>query len=124
MTNSKKLEVSMAVSTCLNPSLDKQVVNLTIYRSMIGSLLYLNTSPRTSSFLCVSVSGINESQKNPIFFYLKGKLSLDLWYLSRTILFVQCFSDADLGGCQLDRKSTSTGCQLLDANLTNFFKIS
>ena len=33
---------------------------------------------------------------------------------------MQAFSDADLGGCGLDRKSTSGGCQILDGKLVSW----
>ncbi|XP_052621619.1 uncharacterized mitochondrial protein AtMg00810-like [Lactuca sativa] len=47
-------------------------------------------------------------------------VSLGLWYPSKTGFFVQDFSHADLGGCQLDRKSTIGNCQLLDGNLVSW----
>ena len=39
--------------------------------------------------------------------YLKRTTSLSLWYPSNSGFFVQAYSDADLGGCELDRKNTS-----------------
>ncbi|XP_052627001.1 uncharacterized mitochondrial protein AtMg00810-like [Lactuca sativa] len=78
----------MAVGTWLTPSLDKPVVDLTIYRSMIGSLLYLTASrPDIMFSVC---------------------------------FFIQAYSDSDFGGCSLDRKSTSGGCQLLDGKLVSW----
>ena len=44
MTNSSKLRVPMVVGTRLGPSLDKTAIDLTLYRSMIDSLLYLRNS--------------------------------------------------------------------------------
>ena len=55
-----------------------------------------------------------------IFYYLKGTVLLGLWYPSKTGFFVQAFPDADLGGCQLDRKSTTGKCQLLDGKLVSW----
>ena len=55
-----------------------------------------------------------------IFRYLKGTVSLGLWYPTKTGFFIQAFSDSDLGGCTLDRKSTSGGCQLLDGKLVSW----
>ena len=55
-----------------------------------------------------------------IFRYLKGTTSLGLWYPSNTGFFVQAYSDADLGGCSLDRKSTTGGCQFLDGKLVSW----
>ncbi|KAL7595486.1 hypothetical protein Lser_V15G29689 [Lactuca serriola] len=97
MTNNMKLRVPMAVGTKLTPSLDTLVVDLTLYQA----------NPRKPHLTAV---------KN-IFCYLKGTISLGLWYRSKSGFFIQAFSDADLGGCILDRKSTSGGCQLLDVEL-------
>ena len=45
---------------------------------------------------------------------------LGLWYPSKTRIYIQASSDADLGSCILDRKSTSSGCQLLDGKLVSW----
>ncbi|KAL7601618.1 hypothetical protein Lser_V15G23908 [Lactuca serriola] len=117
----------MEMGTRLTPSLDKYVVDLTPYRSMIGSSLYLTTSRLDIMF---SVCYCARHQANPrephltvlknIFRYLKGSISLGLWYPSKTGFFIQAFSDADLGCFNLDRKSTSGGCQLLDGKLVSW----
>ncbi|KAI3515899.1 hypothetical protein L1887_14804 [Cichorium endivia] len=94
MKGDSKVKVPMAFGTKLTPSLDKPAADITLYRQMIGSLLYL-TSSRPDIITT----------------------SLGLWYPSGSGFFVQTFSDADLGGCGLDRKSTSGACQLLDGKL-------
>ena len=55
-----------------------------------------------------------------IFRYLKQTSSLGLWYPANSGFFVQAFLDADLGGCGLDRKSTTGGCQFLDGKLVSW----
>ena len=71
--------------------------------------------------------GINQNPREPhltavknIFRYLNGTILLGLWYPSKIGFLWQAFSDADLGGCSLDRKSTSGGCQLLDGKLVSW----
>ncbi|KAL7609878.1 hypothetical protein Lser_V15G13034 [Lactuca serriola] len=54
-----------------------------------------------------------------IFRYLKRTLSPGIWYPVNLCFFVQAFSDADLGGCGLDRKSMAAGCQFLDGKLVS-----
>ncbi|GKF27813.1 hypothetical protein Tco_0094155, partial [Tanacetum coccineum] len=44
----------------------------------------------------------------------KGKPNLGLWYPRESPLHLEAFSDSDYGGSNLDRKSTTGGCQLLD----------
>nr|GEX50207.1 hypothetical protein [Tanacetum cinerariifolium] len=65
-------------------------VDVHLYRSMIGSLLYL-TAFR-------------------IFRYLKGQPKLGLWYLKDSPFDLEDFLDSDYAGASLDRKSTTGGC--------------
>ncbi|GJR93124.1 hypothetical protein Tco_0265298 [Tanacetum coccineum] len=52
-----------------------------------------------------------------IFKYLKGKPNLGLWYPRESPLDLEAFSDSDYGGSNLDRKSTTGGCQFLGQRL-------
>ncbi|GJZ23546.1 hypothetical protein Tco_0561005, partial [Tanacetum coccineum] len=45
--------------------------------------------------------------------YLKGKPNLGLWYPRESPFDLEAFSDSDYGGSNLDRKSTTSGCQFL-----------
>ncbi|GKE73669.1 hypothetical protein Tco_1535710 [Tanacetum coccineum] len=48
-----------------------------------------------------------------IFRYLKGKPKLGLWYPKESSFDLVAYSDSDYGGVNLDRKSTTGGCQFL-----------
>ncbi|XP_023764016.1 uncharacterized mitochondrial protein AtMg00810-like [Lactuca sativa] len=102
----------MAVGTRLTPSLDKPAIDLTLYKNKIGSLLYLTISIESKR------TTFNSGEE--YFGYLNGSISLGLWYPSKSGFFIQAFSDADLGGCNLDRKRTSGGYQLLDGKLVSW----
>ncbi|GJY99495.1 putative ribonuclease H-like domain-containing protein [Tanacetum coccineum] len=52
-----------------------------------------------------------------IFKYLKGKPNLGLWYPRESPFDLEAFSDSDYGGSNLDRKSTTGGCQFLGQRL-------
>ncbi|GKC44513.1 retrovirus-related pol polyprotein from transposon TNT 1-94 [Tanacetum coccineum] len=52
-----------------------------------------------------------------IFRYLKGTQNLALWYLKGSCFDLKAYSDLDYAGCNLDRKSTSGGCQILKGTL-------
>ncbi|XP_042756580.1 uncharacterized mitochondrial protein AtMg00810-like [Lactuca sativa] len=117
----------MAAGTRLGPSLDKLVVDITLYRIMFGSLLYLTTSRPDIMFVVCNCASYQSNPREPhmtivknIFRYLKGTISLRLWYASKTGFFIQAFSDVGLGGCKLDKKSTSSGCQFLDGKLVSW----
>ena len=107
----------MTFGTKLTPSLDKPVADTNLNHQMIGSLLYLTSSRPDIMFdvyYCVRFQASpiepNMSEDKNIFRYLKRTTSLGLWYPSNLGLDVQAYSDVDLGGCGLDRKSTSMGC--------------
>ncbi|GKB08196.1 putative ribonuclease H-like domain-containing protein, partial [Tanacetum coccineum] len=55
-----------------------------------------------------------------IFKYLKGKPNLGLWYLRESPFDLEAFSDSDYGGSNLDRKSTTGGCQFLGQRLISW----
>ncbi|GJR86136.1 putative ribonuclease H-like domain-containing protein [Tanacetum coccineum] len=69
-----------------------------LYRSMIGSLMYLTSS-------------------RPDIIYLKGKPSLGLWYSKDSPLELVAYTDSDYAGATQDRKSTTGGCQFLGNRL-------
>ncbi|GJV78760.1 putative ribonuclease H-like domain-containing protein [Tanacetum coccineum] len=102
-------------------------VDVHLYRSMIGSLMYLTASrPDIMYAVCVcsrfqvtpKTSHLNAVKR--IFKYLKGKPNLGLWYPRDSPLDLEAFSDSDYGGSNLDRKSTTGGCQFLGQRLISW----
>ncbi|GJY17825.1 putative ribonuclease H-like domain-containing protein [Tanacetum coccineum] len=55
-----------------------------------------------------------------IFKYLKDKPNLGLWYPRESPFDLEAFSDSDYGGSNLDRKSTTGGCQFLRQRLISW----
>ncbi|GJR57593.1 hypothetical protein Tco_1499755 [Tanacetum coccineum] len=55
-----------------------------------------------------------------IFKYLKGKPNLGLWYPRESSFDLEAFSDSDYAGANLDRKSTTGGCQFLRSRLISW----
>ncbi|GJX80441.1 putative ribonuclease H-like domain-containing protein [Tanacetum coccineum] len=55
-----------------------------------------------------------------IFKYLKGKPNLGLWYPRESPFDLEAFSDSDYGESNLDRKSTTGGCQFLGQRLISW----
>ncbi|GJX75569.1 putative ribonuclease H-like domain-containing protein [Tanacetum coccineum] len=55
-----------------------------------------------------------------IFKYLKGKPNLGLWYPRESSFDLIDFSDSDYAGANLDRKSTTGGCQFLGSRLISW----
>ncbi|GKA12171.1 uncharacterized mitochondrial protein-like protein [Tanacetum coccineum] len=97
---------------------DGEEVDVHMYRSMIGSLMYLTSSRPDIMF---AVCACARYQVNPkvshlhavkrIFRYLKGQLKLGLWYPNDSPFDLVAYTDSDYVGASLDRKSTTGGCQ-------------
>ncbi|GJU78634.1 hypothetical protein Tco_1275704 [Tanacetum coccineum] len=99
-------------------------VDVHLYRSMIGSLMYLTASrPDIMNVVCAcarfqvtpKVSHLHTVKR--IFRYLKGQPKLGLWYPRDSPFDLEAFSDSDYAGASLDRKSTTGGCQFLGKRL-------
>nr|GFA18848.1 uncharacterized mitochondrial protein AtMg00810-like [Tanacetum cinerariifolium] len=97
-------------------------VNVHLFRSMIGSFMYLTASRPDIMF---AVSACSRHQVTPltshlnavkkIFMYLKGQPNLGLWYPRDSPFRLEAYSDSDYAGSHDDRKSTTGGlsCGLL-----------
>ncbi|KAL7591537.1 hypothetical protein Lser_V15G31453 [Lactuca serriola] len=55
-----------------------------------------------------------------IFRYVKGTKSLGIWYPENESFLLQKYSDSNYVGLQMDRKSTSGGCQFLGGRLISW----
>nr|GEV06360.1 uncharacterized mitochondrial protein AtMg00810-like [Tanacetum cinerariifolium] len=95
-------------------------VDLHLYRSMIGSLMYLIASKPNIMFAVCACARHQVIPKEchlhavkRIFRYLKGHPKLGLWYPKASPFDLVAFSDSDYGGASQDRKSTIGGSQFL-----------
>ncbi|GJU41390.1 putative ribonuclease H-like domain-containing protein [Tanacetum coccineum] len=102
-------------------------VDVHLYRSMIGSLMYLTTSRPDIMFAVCNCSRFQVTPKTShlnavkrIFRYLKGKPKLGLWYPRVSPFDLEAYSDSDYAGANLDRKSTTGGCQFLGRRLISW----
>ncbi|GJS81410.1 putative ribonuclease H-like domain-containing protein [Tanacetum coccineum] len=93
-------------------------VDVHLYRSMISSLMYLTASKPDIMFAVYACSRFQVTPKTShlsvvkrIFRYLKGKPKLGLWYTRVSSFDLEAYSDSDYAGANLDRKSTTGGCQ-------------
>nr|GEV83113.1 putative ribonuclease H-like domain-containing protein [Tanacetum cinerariifolium] len=95
-------------------------VDVHLYRSMIGSLMYLTASRPDIMFAACACSRFQVTPKTShlqamkrIFRYLKGQPKLGIWYLNVSSFNLEAYSDSDYAGVNLDRKSITGGCQFL-----------
>ncbi|GJX20247.1 putative ribonuclease H-like domain-containing protein [Tanacetum coccineum] len=106
---------------------DGEEVDVHLYRSMIGSLMYLTSSRPDIMFAVCSCSRYQVNPKvshlyavKRIFRYLKGQHKLGLWYLKDSPFDLVAYTDSDYAGASLDRKSTTGGCQFLGSRLISW----
>ena len=127
MQDSSTATTPMATTTKLDPDQGLEV-DITNYRGMIGSLLYLTASRPDIMYATCLCARFQANPREPhliavkrIFRYLKGTPSLGLWYARESDFGLCGYSDADFAGCKIDRKSTSGSCQFLGGRLVSWF---
>nr|GEU67887.1 hypothetical protein [Tanacetum cinerariifolium] len=99
---------------CKHTYEDGEELDVHMYRSMIGSLMYLTSSRPDIMF---AVCACARYQVNPkvshlyamkmIFRYLKGQPKLGLWYLKDSLFDLVAYTDSDYARASLDMKSTT-----------------
>ncbi|GKB29178.1 putative ribonuclease H-like domain-containing protein [Tanacetum coccineum] len=100
-TDVKTANTPMETQKPLLKDEDDEEVDVHLYRSMIGSLMYLTSS-------------------RPDIMYLKGQPKLGLWYPKYLPFYLVAYIDSDYAGASLDRKSTIGGCQFLGCRLISW----
>ncbi|GJV65537.1 putative ribonuclease H-like domain-containing protein [Tanacetum coccineum] len=97
----KTASTPMETSKPLLKDAEAEDVDVHLYRSMIGSLMYLTAL-------------------RPNIIYLKGQPKLGLWYPKDSPFDLEAYTDSDYAGASLDRKSTTGGCQFLGSRLISW----
>ena len=128
MEISKPLGTSMNLTCKLDKYESGKSIDQKLYRGMIGSLLYLTASRPDIMF---SIYMCARYQSNPkeshlldvkcILRYLSGTIDIGLRYSKDSSIELIVYSDTDLAGYKLDRKSISSTCQFLGVNLISWF---
>ncbi|GJT23595.1 uncharacterized mitochondrial protein-like protein [Tanacetum coccineum] len=106
---------------------DDDDVDVHIYRSMIGSLMYLTASRLDIMFAVCACARFQVTPKTShllavkrIFRYLKGKPTLGIWYSRDSPFELVAYTDSDYAGATQDGKSTTRGCQFLGNRLISW----
>jgi hypothetical protein len=117
--------MDMNLKVLLNTSSD--IVDVTLYRHVIGSLMYLkNTRP----YVCFVVNTLSQYLVEPrhihlvdakhVMRYLKGMLDYGLCYIGDCDFILYGYTDSDWDGSSSDRKITSGCCFSLGSAMTSW----
>ncbi|GKF11295.1 uncharacterized mitochondrial protein-like protein, partial [Tanacetum coccineum] len=114
LLSSDSVDTPMVEKNKLDEDLQGTPVDTTLYRGMIGSLMYLTSSrPDLIYAVCLCArykAKPTEKHLNAvkwIFRYLKGTINMGLWYSKDTGMSLTAYADADYAGCRDTRRSTS-----------------
>ncbi|GJS55779.1 putative ribonuclease H-like domain-containing protein [Tanacetum coccineum] len=123
----KDSSTHMETNKALAKDEEGEDVDVYLYRSIIGSLMYLTSSRPDITFFVCACSRFQVQPKvshmfavKRIFRYLKGRPKLGLWYPKDSPFILESFSDSDYAGASLDRKSITGGCQFLGSRLISW----
>nr|GEY52560.1 uncharacterized mitochondrial protein AtMg00810-like [Tanacetum cinerariifolium] len=100
-------------------------VDVHLYRSMIGLLMYLTASRHDITFAVCACARFQVTPKTShlhavkrIFRYLEGNPKLGLWYPKDSPFDLEAYSNSDYARASIDRKSTTGGSSDLYLTLT------
>ncbi|CAI8597397.1 unnamed protein product [Vicia faba] len=119
MDNCKAMSTPMGSGTYVDQDESGVSIDITKYRGMIGSLLYLTASRPDIMFSVCLCARFQENPKEShlmavkrIMKYLKGTTNVGLWHPKGSVCNLVGYYDADDVGCKTDRKSTSGTCHI------------
>jgi hypothetical protein len=127
MKDVKPIKTPMGTNGHLDLDTGGKSVDQKVYRSMIGSLLYLCASRpdiMLSVWMCARFQAdpkeVHLRVVKRILIYLVHTPKFGLWYPKGSTFDLIGYSDADWVGCKIDRKSTSGTCQFLGRSLVSW----
>jgi hypothetical protein len=123
---------SMTTPMTTNPKLlcdtSSEIMDATLYRQMIGSLMYLTN---TRLDICFVVNTLSQYMVEPrhvhwittkhVMRYLKGTIEYGIKYDADCEFRLHGYSDSDWAGSVTDRKSTSGCCFSLGSGMISWF---
>nr|GEY73902.1 uncharacterized mitochondrial protein AtMg00810-like [Tanacetum cinerariifolium] len=127
LTSTDFVDTPMIENKKQDEDLQGKPVDATLYRGLIGSLMYLTASiPDLIYVVCLCARyQAKPTEKHlqamkRIFRYLKGTINMGLWYSKDTDMSLTAYADADHARCQDTRRSTSGSAQFLSDKLISW----
>jgi hypothetical protein len=127
MEDAKSISTPMQTNGSLDSDTSGNMVDQTMYRSMIGSLLYVTASRPVVMFSVCMCARFQASPREShskatkrILRYLKHTQNVGLWYPKGAKFELIGYSNSNYAGCKVDRRSTSGTCQLLGRSFVSW----
>ena len=124
LTDSKSTDTPNELNAHLTPLGGKLLSNPSLYRRLVGNLVYLIVTRPNISYAIHQVSQYLSAPRLThyvtvlrILCYLKGTLFHGLFYSAQSSLVLRAFSNTDWTGDPTDPRSTTGYCFLLDSSL-------
>jgi hypothetical protein len=127
MMDCKSMTTAMTINMKLLSDSSSNLVDPTMYRQLIGSLMYLvNTRPD----ICFAVNTLSQHMVEPkqvhwmaakhILRYLRGTIGYGLRYVSSGDVRLQGYTDSHWARSAMDQKSTSGCCFSLGSGMISW----
>ena len=124
ITDSKIVDTPIEYNCRLNSHDGKSLSDATLYRQLVGSLIYFTVTHLDISYAVHVVSQFMAVLRSPhyavvlkILRYLKGTIFDGLHFSSHSSLTLQAYADIDRAGDRTNRRSTTGYCFLLGDSL-------
>ncbi|KAF7802206.1 Retrovirus-related Pol polyprotein from transposon RE1 [Senna tora] len=124
MLDCKPIATPMEVNAKLCSAEGKNLEDVTMYRQLVGSLIYLTLTRPEITYAVGVVSRFMQSPKKPhleairrILRYVKGTLDYGIFYRKGPSCKLKGYSDADYAG-DCDTRRSTTGTRMHVANAT------
>ena len=127
MSDSKAISTPIRTNGNLDSDASGTMVDQKLYRSTIGSLLYVTASRLDVIFSVCMCARFQVSPRKShlkatkrILRYLKHTQNVGLWYPKGAKFELVGYSNSDYAGCKVEKKSTSGTCQLVGRSLISW----
>ncbi|GKD96623.1 retrovirus-related pol polyprotein from transposon TNT 1-94 [Tanacetum coccineum] len=127
LNSTDSVDTPMIENKKLDEDLQEKPVNTTLYRGMIGSLMYLTSNRHDLNYvvcLCARYQA-KPTEKHlqmvkRIFRYLNKTINMGLWYSKDIDMSLTAYADVDHTRCQDTRRSISENAQFLGDKLVSW----
>ena len=124
----QRMWILLSIDSSLDPwCTSSQDVDSTLYRQLIGSLMYL---VHTRLDICYTVNALRQFMSDPkhihwvaakhVLIYVRGTITYGLRYTSSSGVLLAGYADSDWAGSAVDQKSTSSYCFSMESAMISW----